>query len=117
MNAPNRSRAGVGWSNQSEAGKAGQGAIRMALAAAGHEKPVAVIVYMTVLYDPKAVLAAIRQELADPNVPIIGSSTQGITHAGVVTETDRVLGVTVICSDTVRATAAIATDLAADPSA
>ena len=89
----------------------------MALAAAQHAKPVVVIVYMTVLYDPKAVLAAIREEIADPSVPIVGSSTQGIARAGAVSETDRVLGVAVIGSEKIKASAALAKNLCADPAA
>lgn len=112
-----RSCAGVGWSSQPEARKAGQEAMQMAMQAVGNQKPIAVIVYMTVLYEPTAVLAAIREQLSDVTVPIVGSSTQGITRPGAVTETDRVLGVTVICSDRAQATAALATDLAADPKA
>ena len=86
----------------------------MALGAAKPARPVVVIVYMTVLYDPPVVLSAIREELG-PDVPIVGSSTQGITRAGAVTETDRVLGVALICSNTVKATSAQAKNLCADP--
>jgi hypothetical protein len=111
------SSAGVGWSSLPEAANAGREAARMALEAAKPGKPVAVIVYMTVLYDPKLALAAIREEIANPAVPIVGSSTQGIARRGAVTETDRVLGVAVICSDTIRASAARATDLGADAAA
>jgi hypothetical protein len=110
----NLSSAGVGWSSLPEAAKAGAEAARMALEAANHGKPVAVIVYMTVLYDPKLALAAIREVIADPSVPVVGSSTQGIARSGAVTETDRVLGVAVLCSDTIRATAARAVGLGAD---
>jgi hypothetical protein len=111
------SSAGVGWSSQPEAAKAGREAVRMALAAAGPGKPVVVIVYMTVLYDPTLALAAVREEISDASVPIVGSSTQGIARSGAVTETDRVLGVAVICSDTIRASAARATGLGADAAA
>jgi hypothetical protein len=97
-----------------EAAKAGAEAARMALEAANHAKPIAVIVYMTVLYDPKLALAAIREVIPDPSVPIVGSSTQGIARRGAVTETDRVLGVAVICSETIRASAARALGLGAD---
>jgi len=109
-----QSSAGVGWSSLPEAAKAGREAVRMALSAAKRGKPVVVIVYMTVLYDPKLALAAIREEIGDPTVPIIGSSTQGIARWGAVTETDRVLGVAIICSDTIRATVAKSNNLAAD---
>jgi hypothetical protein len=112
-----RSSAGVGWSGLPEAAKAGREAVRMALAATNGGKPVVVIVYMTVLYDPKAVLAAIREEIPDTSVPIVGSSTQGIARAGAVTETDRVLGVAVICSETIRATAGHVKGLGADSGA
>jgi len=112
-----RSSAGVGWSTLPEASKAGREAVRMALEAAGGGKPVAVIVYMTVLYDPKIVLAAVRDAISDKSVPVVGSSTQGIARAGAVTETDRVVGVAVICSDKIRASAALVTGLAADPKA
>jgi hypothetical protein len=86
----------------------------MALASAKQGKPVAVIVYMTVLYDPELALAAVREQISDPSVPVVGSSTQGIARPGAVTETDRVLGVAVICSDTIRAKAARAKNLGAD---
>src|SRR5258708_16051887 len=112
-----RSSAGVGWSGLPEAAKAGREAVRMALAATGGGKPVVVIVYMTVLYDPKAVLAAIRDEIPDASIPIVGSATQGIARAGAVTETDRVLGVAIICSDTIRATAGRVKGLGADAGA
>jgi hypothetical protein len=72
---------------------------------------------MTVLYDPKAVLAAVRETLGDPSLPIVGSSTQGIARAGAVTETDRVVGVALICSNTIRAKAAHTQNLAADAKA
>lgn len=84
----------------------------MALAAAVHRRPIVVIVYMTVLYDPNVVLAAIREEL--PDVPIVGSSTQGIARIGAVSETDRVLGVAVICSDVATASVASAKNLSQD---
>jgi hypothetical protein len=86
----------------------------MALEQANGGTAVVVIVYMTVLYDPKVALAAIREEIG-PTVPIVGSSTQGITHMGAVTETDRVLGVAVICSERIHAVTARAKDLRADP--
>jgi hypothetical protein len=110
-----RSSAGVGWSGLPESAKAGRAAVRMAIDAAKGEKPVVVIVYMTVLYDPKVVLAAIRQEIGDPTIPIVGSSTQGISRAGAVTETDRVVGVAVICSEIIRPVAARADSLCRDP--
>jgi hypothetical protein len=110
----NLSSAGVGWSSLPEAAKAGAEAARMALEAANHAKPVVVIVYMTVLYDPKLALAAIREVIPDPSVPIVGSSTQGIARRGAVTETDRVLGVAVICSETIRASAVRVSGLGAD---
>jgi hypothetical protein len=108
------SSAGVGWSSLPEAAKAGREAAQMALEAAKGAKPVAVIVYMTVLYDPKLALAAVREVISDPSVPVVGSSTQGIARAGAVTETDRVLGVAVLCSDTIRATAARTVGIGAD---
>lgn len=85
----------------------------MALDAARHSRPVAVIVYMTVLYDPAVVLSAIREELG-PGVPIVGSSTQGISRNGAVSETDRVLGVAVICSNKAKAISALSKNLCAD---
>lgn len=84
----------------------------MALAAADHPRPIVIIVYMTVLYDPNVVLAAIREEV--PGVPIVGASTQGISRMGAVAETDRVLGISVICSDVATATVAFARKLSAD---
>lgn len=111
------SNAGVGWSGLPEAAKAGREAAQMALRTAPRGKPVAVIVYMTVLYDPKAVLAAVSEVIADPTVKIVGSSTQGIAHAGAVKETDRVVGVAVLSSNTLRAEAAIAGGLGADAQA
>ena len=113
----NQSSAGVGWSSLPEAAKAGREAARMAMDTSKGGKPVAVIVYMTVLYEPKVVLAAIREELGNATVPIVGSSTQGIARAGAVTETDRVVGVAIICSDRMGAAAAFAKDLAADSKA
>lgn len=110
-----QSSAGVGWSSLPEAAKAGHEAARMAMSSAKPGKMVAVIVYMTVLYDPKVVLAAVREELGDSTVPIVGSSTQGIAHAAAVTESDRVVGVAILRSDTLGATAALAKDLAQDP--
>lgn len=89
----------------------------MAMSAAQPGKLVVAIVYMTVLYDPKVVLEAVREELGDATVPIVGSSTQGIARARAVTESDRVIGVALICSNTIGATAATATDLARDPKA
>jgi hypothetical protein len=112
--AKQRSSAGVGWSGLPESAKAGRAAAHMAIDAAGDGKPIVVIVYMTVLYNPKVVLAAIRHELG-PGVPIVGSSTQGITRAGAVTETDRVVGVTIICSESIRAIVARAEGLCSDP--
>jgi len=100
-----------------EAARAGREAMRMALDAAGGGKPVVVIVYMTVLYEPNVVLAAIRDELGDASVPVVGSSSQGICRMGAVTETDRVVGVAVICSEVLRARAARATNLSAEPMA
>jgi hypothetical protein len=111
-----QSSAGVGWSRLPESAKAGKEAVRMALDAAKRSDPVVVIVYMTVLYDPHVVLAAIREQIG-PNVPIVGSSTQGISQTGAVTETGRVLGVAVICSERVRAVTAHAQGLCADPGA
>jgi|SRR5579859_2713504 len=112
-----QSSAGIGWSSLPEAAKAGREAAQMALRTATIGKPIAAIVYMTVLYDPKAVLTAVRETLGDPSLPIVGSSTQGIARAGAVTETDRVVGVALICSHTVRARAAHTQDLAADAKA
>jgi hypothetical protein len=113
----NQSSAGVGWSSLPEAAKAGREAARMAVNTSGGGKPVVAIVYMTVLYEPTVVLAAIREELGDATIPIVGSSTQGIARAGAVVETDRVVGVALICSDRLRATAAFSTQLAADSKA
>jgi hypothetical protein len=113
----NQSSAGIGWSSLPEAAKAGREAAEMALRTAKFGKPVAAIVYMTVLYDPKAVLAAVRETLGDSSLPVVGSSTQGIARAGAVTETDRVVGVALICSNTIRAKAAHTQDLAADAKA
>ena len=110
-----RENAGVGWSSLPEAAKAGREAARMAMNAAEGSKPVAVIVYMTVLYDPKVVLSAVREELGiDSSVPVVGSSTQGIARAGAVTETDRVVGVALLCSDKFKARSAVAQNLAAN---
>jgi hypothetical protein len=113
----NQSSAGIGWSSLPEAAKAGREAARMAMNTTNGGKPVAAIVYMTVLYDPKVLLSAVREELGNPAIPIVGSSTQGIARAGAVTETDRVVGVALICSDTLGATAAFAQDLAVDAKA
>lgn len=109
-----QSSAGVGWSRLPESAKAGREAVRMALDTAGRQKPVAAIVYMTVLYDPAVVLSAIRDELG-PDVPIVGSSTQGISRNDAVIETDRVLGVALICSSRAKATTAVGKKLCADP--
>src|SRR5438477_5427578 len=66
--AMNQSSAGIGWSSLPEAAKAGREAAEMALRTAKVGKPVAAIVYMTVLYDPKAVLAAVRETLGDSSL-------------------------------------------------
>src|SRR5258708_36213846 len=73
---------------------------------------------MTVLYDPKVVLSAVREELGiDSSVPVVGSSTQGIARAGAGTETDRVVGVALLCSDKFKARSPLAEHLAADATA
>lgn len=105
--------AGVGHSRIEDSFQAGRAAAEQAMAQARGTPKVA-IVYATVLYEQQALLRGVRAALG-PGVPIVGSSSQGISRPGGVDEVDRVAGVAVISAEGVTAQAVVARDLAADP--
>lgn len=104
--------AGVGYSRSEDAFTAGHAAASDAVASAG-APPIIAIVYSTVLYNHRQLLAGIRSVLGD--VPLVGCSTQGISRTGGVDEIERVVGVAVLSGPGITAHVAKVEGIASDP--
>jgi hypothetical protein len=104
--------SGVGRSHHEDGFVAGRAAAEAALEVAGGGEPAFTIIYGTVLYDQDAVLRGVRSVI--PRGPLVGASTQGISTQGVVEEVDRVVGVCVVCSSSIRARSVVVTGLGED---
>jgi hypothetical protein len=104
--------SGVGRSRHEDGFEAGRVAAEAALGAAGGSEPAFTIVYATVFYDQEAVLQGVRSVISVG--PLVGSSTQGISTRGAVEEVDRIVGVCVVCSSSIRARSVAVTGLGQD---
>lgn len=106
------SSASVGFSSNADADAAVQEALSAALGS-GDAPPRLAIVYATVTHDQGRILAAIREQL--PGVPVVGSSSAGVSVNGKVTEAPRCLAIAVVRSHGVTARAAVVEEISADP--
>ncbi|MDQ1290132.1 MAG: hypothetical protein QG622_3698 [Actinomycetota bacterium] len=87
-------RTGRGSSEHDDAVTAGDEAARAALDALGDTEPALVFVYSSVRYDLGAVLGAVRARTGD--TPLLGGSTSGHFHDGVLTAPGRGVAVMVL---------------------
>ncbi|MCA9710799.1 MAG: hypothetical protein KDK70_33465 [Myxococcales bacterium] len=103
---------GVGHSRSDDSFEAGREAAMAAQAEAGDGPVVFTIVYATVLHDQERMLAGVRSVISEG--VLVGASTQGISTRGAVDEVDRVVGVAVVQSSSIRARSAVVTGLGRD---